>query len=319
VPAIVKTIQTGRHVDKLTFGGDGLLYYTGQFAPLIGRVTVGGAGAYSEFTLPTWPDGTTPNPIDIVTAPDGSVWFNFEGYPSSGIGNDSGIGTIARDGTLTLYRDPISAPAFPLGLTVGRDGNLWFSQANANKVSRMTLAGVVTSFPLPAAGGYSTPGALTSGPDGNIWAADYFYVARVGLDGSVIQFPTPYAHGDTNAYFIDALAPGSDGNVWYSESQQNGSATIHSKIAKITPSGTITEYPVPAGHFALSIVAGRDGNMWFIDAFGIGSVTPAGTMTFYPLLGNTQYFSGMTAAPDNGFWLTQTTNGGGSSVMHFVY
>ncbi len=320
VPGIAKTIAVGRYLDKLTFGGDGYLWYTGQWAPVIGRVSTG-TGTYTEFTLPSFSDmvqGSNLMPLDIVTARDGSVWFNFEGNGSTQNQNDSGIGTITTAGTPALYRDPFGSSVFPIGLTAGSDGNLWFAQANGFRISRITTAGVITSFPVSTGGGWNAPSAVTTGPDGNVWAAAYYYLDRIAPDGTATLFPTPYAH-DANAYLPDSLAPGSDGNVWFTESTQSG-GTQQSKVAKITPSGAITEYAIPAPHTAQFIVAGPDGNAWFVDGRGLGSITPAGTVTFYDLSATVSYFSGLTVSPDGNFWLTGSTNGSAKgSVIEVVY
>ena len=41
-----------------------------------------------------------------------------------------------------------------------------FTESDANKIGRITTAGVVTQFPLPAG---NTPTSITAGPDGNLW------------------------------------------------------------------------------------------------------------------------------------------------------
>jgi virginiamycin B lyase len=321
VTAIAKVIPVGRNVDQLTFGGDGYLWYTGQFAPVIGRVSTT-AGTYSEFPLVPFADmvaGTNQMPINIVTARDGSVWFNFETYPSTSNPNDSGIGTISTNGSITLYREPYYSNEFPAGLTAAPDGTIWFGEANSVQISRITTAGTYTSFPLPPnGGGYNWIDALTAGPDGNIWAGGGFFIQRFALDGTGTMFPTPYAHGDNNVYIPDSLAPGSDGNVWYTENTQNGGPR-QSKLAKITPAGAITEFVVPAPHNAQFITAGRDGNMWFADNGKVGSIAPSGTVTYYDLGTSVGYFSGMTVSPDGNFWLTATVLGGGSAVVEVVY
>ena len=55
------------------------------------------------------------------------------------------------------------------------------------------------------------------------------------------------------------------------------------RIARITTSGTVTEFPVTAGSQPRGIVAGPDGNLWFAEPFGdrIGRITPAGKVTEY--------------------------------------
>src|SRR4051812_3374645 len=62
-----------------------------------------------------------------------------------------------------------TANAAPLEITAGPDGNLWFTESGANKIGRMTPAGVVTgefAIPTPNSAPYL---GITTGPDGNLW------------------------------------------------------------------------------------------------------------------------------------------------------
>src|SRR3954469_8241644 len=73
------------------------------------------------------------------------------------------------------------------------------------------------------------------------------------------------------------LAPGPDGNLWFTESNAPG------RIGRITPAGQVTEFAAgltfnsqPAG-----ITAGPDGAMWFSERLGarIGRIAADGTIT----------------------------------------
>src|SRR5437867_1070567 len=37
----------------------------------------------------------------------------------------------------------------PIGITAGRDGNLWFTENNGSQIGRITTAGTVTGYPVP--------------------------------------------------------------------------------------------------------------------------------------------------------------------------
>src|SRR5215469_4020227 len=79
------------------------------------------------------------------------------------------------------------------------------------------------------------------------------------------------------------IAPGADGNLWFTEPDTQ-------KLAKITPSGQITEYSNGLGPASVpdGITPGPDGNMWFTDEgllaggmSGIGWITPSGQISEY--------------------------------------
>lgn len=63
--------------------------------------------------------------------------------------------------------DSFVAGAFPRGITVGSDGNVWFSENRGNAISRITATGAIIRLSLPAPD--SQPGHMTTGPDGNLW------------------------------------------------------------------------------------------------------------------------------------------------------
>lgn len=55
------------------------------------------------------------------------------------------------------------------------------------------------------------------------------------------------------------IALGPDGNIWFTEYDA-------SKIARITPSGTITEFSLSASSGPADIASGPDGNLWFTES-----------------------------------------------------
>ncbi len=106
-----------------------------------------------------------------------------------------------------------------------------------------------------------------------------------------------------NAY-IDGITSGPDGNIWVVESDAN-------KIARVTASGTITEFLVPAaGAYPAQIAPGPDGNLWFTEFnFNtIGRITTEGVITEFalppPLAGAPQNLYGIAAGPDGNMWFT---------------
>lgn len=135
-------------------GPDGNLWFTEYNRNKIGRITT--AGVVTEFAIPT----AFSAPTDIVSGPDGALWFTET--------TGRKIGRITTAGVVTEFGGLTSNPG---GITLGADGNLWFS--SAAKLGRLTPAGVLTEF-TPATSPYgnsSFPPFITSGPDGNIWFA----------------------------------------------------------------------------------------------------------------------------------------------------
>jgi virginiamycin B lyase len=61
-------------------------------------------------------------------------------------------------------------------MTIGLDGNMWWSENGTGNIARVTPSGVVTEF--LGVGGADAVG-ITNGPDGNIWFAEIHH-NRIG-------------------------------------------------------------------------------------------------------------------------------------------
>lgn len=161
--------------------------------------------------------------------------------------------TTARSHVSTI-RLP-SSQSHAESLTGGADGNLWFTDPGANSVGYSTPDGTVKEFSLPTSHDYLT--AITQGPDGNFWFAEYQPPDGVSGNSSKGPSTTP-----------EDLS-----------------------IGRVTPTGSVTEYALPAsirheysiGGFA----AGRDGNLWFTygrrsSRGGVGYITMSGKVVIEP-------------------------------------
>lgn len=116
--------------------------------------------------------------------------------------------------------------------------------------------------------------------------------------GKVTEFALPVANPGYPPN-PDGIAAGADGNLWVAEPGVN-------KIARVTPSGAITEFPVPGGMLPTAVTAGPDGNVWFAQRGGVGSITPAGKVTLYKVDG---IISSITPGPDGNLWFTENFRG----------
>jgi virginiamycin B lyase len=181
------------HAQAITAGPDGNLWLTEGYPNKIARVTT--QGVFTEFQLPA---GTFPS--GITAGPGGTVWFT-EYYKDS-------IGRINVDGS--GFQDyKINTPdGFMAGLesiAQGSDGNLYFNEWLGRRIGRITPAGDVAQYDLPAS--LYQPHRVTLGADGNIW----FSAGSVGSitpAGEVTSYPGPRP-----GFNIGAAA---DGSIWFS-------------------------------------------------------------------------------------------------------
>jgi streptogramin lyase len=139
---------------------------------------------------------------------------------------------------------------------------------------RWLLSVAFREYTLPSAPGFQ-PGAITAGADGNVWFTEAPNL--IGVD--LIQLP-----------------------------EKAGA------IARITPAGAITEYPLPPHVEAGSIAAGPEGDLWFTERsltsfLGIFGITPGGVISELDLHGLvTGTVDELTAGPDGNLWLVAGPN-----------
>src|SRR5215472_5869839 len=157
VPTPSSTTQSG------ALGPDGAIWFIERAAAKVGRMTLD--GQFTEYPLTP---GAFPN--RIVAGPDGALWF------TELFGNK--LGRITTAGDLTEY--PV--PGGPVGITAGKDGQLYVALFSAPGLDRVNLAGQVT-------GHWDLPGALqaATGTGLTIWVADNF--------GGKVYRITPYTTG----------------------------------------------------------------------------------------------------------------------------
>ncbi len=71
--------------------------------------------------------------------------------------------------------------------------------------------------------------------------------------------------------------------------------------------GTVTEFPVPGGEPSF-ITAGPDGALWFTEGTGnIGRITPSGSITEFPIPTASSMPVGITAGPDGNLWFAENS------------
>lgn len=103
-----------------------------------------------------------------------------------------GLQVASAEVTFTEFTAGISG--ITLGIDVGADSNLWFTEVLAGVVGRITPAGVVTEFDegVPADFG---PGRIAAGPDGNLWFVerDSDRIGSVSTAGVITVYDGPAA------------------------------------------------------------------------------------------------------------------------------
>ncbi len=131
--------------------------------------------------------------------------------------------------------------------------------------------------------------------DKTLTVTDTANSAITGGRGVMTAFavPTPSSPG--------TIVSGPDGNLWFTEEFDN-------KIGRITPSGVVTEFPVPdAGGLLFGITAGPDGNLWFADPGSnqIGRITPTGEISEFAIPSSGARPTSLVTGPDGNVWFCE--------------
>jgi streptogramin lyase len=203
----------------------------------------------------------------------------------------------AAPASVRLRSFPIpSANSQPEVITLGPDGNLWFTEENTSSIARVTVKGTITEFPTPTSG---TPFDIAAGPDGKVWFTEGATgrIGRISPDGRIqeIQFSLFDAAG--------GVTTGPDGNIWFTQVTGNNVWRLELSTMKLT------SFPIPtANSFPGAITTGPDGNLWFVEgaAGKIGRITPDGVIT-EPVSGLNSPFW-ITTGPDGNVWFTEPFN-----------
>ena len=196
-------------------------------------------------------------------------------------------------------------------LTVGPDGNLWFTnRGNTQSIGRITPSGTITETTSGLDPMASMPNGITVGGDRRLWFTDEgsLTMAGTGGVGNATTAATPTVTESPNniqtAGRPDAITTGPDGTVWFEDNLGGNEA-----IGRISmPSGSVTEFKNGLTKAAQDdITAGADGNIWVEQSMpgGIARITPTGVITEFTsgLLPNAgSDGDGFTTGPDGNLW-----------------
>jgi virginiamycin B lyase len=275
------------------------------FPAAAGAAPVVSSAQVTAFPQPDVPPTGGNGPL--IFGPDGQVWFTGYYSETYSPGEEARylphIMRIDQQGQVSVVFEHERADGF----TLGPDGNVWLT--NMRWVSRLTASGEITSFPMPKEQVREhftqAAGPIVTGSDGNLWLSGYRAVSvggeaksvatidRMTLAGEVTQFELPGPGS-----FPTRLALGADGNVWFTEMQED-------KVGRITPAGAIQMFQLPRGARPLEIVLGADGNLWVTeendDPGALARIDPSGQYTEFPLEQGV-YAGALAAGPDGRLW-----------------
>ncbi len=182
----INTTTNKTQLYNIAAGPDGAMWFTDFTDRSIGRIDTAGNISIIDLPFPLC------QPMDIIAGPDGAMWFTE--YNSNRIGrltttNAYPPGRYPATNNYSDFLIPTLGSSgnhysqLPYRLTVGSDGNIWFTEFAGGNICQLNIKGAnfvatnisttgfITEYFTPT--GSSRPTGITTGPDQNIWFLEY--------------------------------------------------------------------------------------------------------------------------------------------------
>jgi virginiamycin B lyase len=217
---------------------------------------------------------------------------------------------VTPDGVLSAYV-PRSDNGINDGMVLGPDGNIWFSEFS--HIGRLRPDGTLTEYKVPLPQGQSVNTTVGIGAEaGKLWFG--IYMTSYPWNGYLVSVD-PYT-GDATKTQVPCFDPtsvvGAAGAIW----AKCGIAwSTKSFILRMTPDGSSTLYPIPAGFAytgAQSLIAGRK-NLWFVGPSSRSGDLRSFNLTTHRLDSypppRSMTLSGLAFSPSGHIWANLFDNG----------
>jgi virginiamycin B lyase len=253
--------------------------------------------------------GYTPMLVGGLTSgPDGNLWFSDYGANVLGEVTTTGQVTTFLAGSTPLGR------ALPSGLQVSN--NTVYAAENSG-YGTVSSSGSVSAWDFACEGSCNYPyirevttlDLAVTGSGGTVTMGGLEYTSPSQQNYAIVQGVSTILTGIfPTAGYVDSVALGPDGNVWFTDEQ---ACTVGKLV-----NGTVTEYPLPScdpqtEKIPSSLAAGPDGNVW-VFLSGAWLVAPLGNVVrvqtngtivdVLPGLSNAQDSNSLVLGPDNALW-----------------
>jgi virginiamycin B lyase len=188
----------GSFPQGITAGPDGALWFA-ESNGSVGRMTT--KGKVKHFSV-------APSDAElqgIVTGPDGRLWVTQ--YVVGGSRFSNKVIRVTTSGKSTSY----TVGSGPESICVGPDKALWFAQANAMSLGRLTTGGSFEEFSI--GNGHASPSGIAAGPDGALWFTEFSGsggIGRMTTSGKVKSYAVP-----GSAPALQQITAGPDGAMWF--------------------------------------------------------------------------------------------------------
>ncbi len=269
-------------------GPDGRVWFAAQRGDYLGSFDP----ATEDFQRLDLAPGTAPE--DLVMTPEGRLFFT--GSPRARIGLVESAGLLESAGTTVQQIDlPGSDARDPGGLTLDRNGHLYFTASDAGLLGRMALDShdvVLVQVPTDRA----RPYGLVMDAAGTVWSPELGANKLAKLNPDTLSVSEVVLPRDSSR--PRRLAATSDGRIWYVDHATGMLGFLH------PASGLFKEYPLPGGSTSrpFGLAADRHDMLWVVES---GSSSADRLLAFDPV---SESFTEAVDLPS-----------GGGTVRHLCY
>ena len=246
--------------------------------------------------------------LGITGGPDGNVYFTDT--------LNNAIGQITPSGVITEL--PLPPPDRRELLQertrrhhAGCRQQAGVHRVDAGRIGKITTTGSYNQIPIDSTGKDTGqgPDQITSRQRRDA-LVDRGWADAIGelTTGRVFhQYTVPNAtSGGIIGPSMKGITVGSDGNIWFTNWGTSGDF-----IGMMTPTGNVTEFPLPFGTDPVGIASGPDGNLWFT-AYGSNTIdvmSTSGTILHqYPVrLRRRRSGQDITVGSDGNLYFTEQT------------
>jgi virginiamycin B lyase len=205
----------------------------------------------------------------------------------------------------SIVEFPIPTAGVSSDLTVGPSGPVWFT---GHSPARIGVANGATVKEYPTGSTYPEPSSIVTSADGAVWYTNFKNPCYDTPGGS--QLSRRAADGTTMSWTFSfgmwRLAPGPDGNVWFTGCGKNG----YDVIGFVAPAGAATVFTMTRQYEGpYFLTAGPDGNMWSAGVTSVFRVSPTGTIDRFPMPEEAFGQNALTWGPDGNLWLVAFGHG----------
>lgn len=161
--------------------------------------------------------------------------------------------------------------AYPQGVSVARDGSVWFGESGGPALNLPVgvggslpsylgrwRSGRVSAFGVRIPGErWSGPIDVVMGPDGRIWFATHFGIGASTLAGRIAFHRLDHERGRAAyPHWVNGLTAAPDGNIWFTQEPD--------LVGRMTPAGQVTRWHTSAPH-PQDIAPGSGLSVWITE------------------------------------------------------